>query len=84
MNATRSLYRGFCFPVEIISHAVFLYHRFPVSLRDVEELLALREIDVSYKTIRRWCRRFGPHYARNARRNRPVFGDHGFMDEVFV
>ena len=62
------VYRGFCFPPEVIAHAVFLYHRFPLSLRDVEDLLAQRGIAVSYETIRRWCRRFGPHYARNVRR----------------
>ena len=84
MNTIRSIYHGFCFPAEIISHAVFLYHRFPLSLRDVEELLALRGIAVSYESIRRWCRHFGPHYARNLRRRQPASGDHWFLDEVFV
>lgn len=84
MNATPSIYRGFCFPGEIISHAVFLYHRFFLSLRDVEDLLAYRGITVSYETIRRWCRRFGPIYTRNLRRRQPVQGDHWFLDEVFV
>ena len=84
MNATRSIYRGFCFSVEIISHAVFLYHRFPLSLRDIEDLLAERGIIVRYETIRRWCRRFGPHYAHNLRRQQPTSGDHWFLDEVFV
>ena len=74
MQTTRSIYRGFCFPPEVIAHAVFLYHRFPLSLRDVEDLLAQRGIAVSYETIRRWCRRFGPHYARNVRRQRPTTG----------
>ena len=84
MQTTRSIYRGFCFPPEIIAHAVFLYHRFPLSLRDVEDLLAQRGIAVSYETIRRWCRRFGPHYARNVRRQRPTAGDHWLLDEVFL
>ena len=84
MNVTRSIYRGFCFPVEIISHAVFLYHRFPLSLRDIEDLLAERGIIVSYETIRRWCRRFGPQYAHNLKRQQPTSGDHRFLDEVFV
>ena len=74
MHTTRSIYRGFCFPPEVIAHAVFLYHRFPLSLRDIEDLLAQRGIAVSYETIRRWCRRFGPHYARNVRRQRPTTG----------
>ena len=53
MNATPSIYRGFCFPGEIISNSVFLYHRFSLSFRDVEDLLAHRGIVVSYETIRR-------------------------------
>ena len=84
MQTTRSIYRGFCFPPEVIAHAVFLYHRFPLSLRDVEDLLAQRGIAVSYETIRRWCRRFGPHYARNVRRQQPTAGDHWLLDEVFL
>ena len=52
------------FPVEIISHAFWLYHRFCLSFRDTEDLLAQRGITVSYETIRQWCRRFGPAYAR--------------------
>ena len=84
MNATPSIYRGFCFPGEIISHAVFLYHRFSLSFRDVEDLLAHRGITVSYETIRRWCRRFGPIYAQNLRRKQPTQADHWFLDEVFV
>ena len=84
MQTTRSIYRGFCFPPEVIAHAVFLYHRFSLSLRDVEDLLAQRGIAVSYETIRRWCRRFGPHYARNVRRQRPTAGDHWLLDEVFL
>ena len=84
MNTTLPMYRGFCFPAEIISHAVFLYHRFPLSLRDIEDLLAERGITVSYETIRRWCRRFGPHYARSLRRRQPTSGDHWLLDEVFV
>ena len=51
------------FPPEIISHAVWLYHRFALSFRDVEELLAQRSITVTYETIRQWCLTFGPSYA---------------------
>src|SRR3989442_11903965 len=56
------------FPAEIISHAVWLYHRFCLSFRDTEDLLAQRGITVSYEAIRQWCRRFGPAYARILRR----------------
>ncbi len=66
-NATRS-YHGHRFPSEIISHAVWLYHRFCLSFRDVEDLLAERGITVSYETIRQWCRKFGTDYARSMKR----------------
>lgn len=56
-------YRGFRFPPEVISHCVSLYHRFALSLRDVEELMLERGIEVSYETIHQWTRRFGPTYA---------------------
>ena len=52
-------YRGYRFPAEIISHAVWLYHRFCLSFRDVEDLLAQRGVTVSYETIRHWCQTFG-------------------------
>ena len=84
MNSTPSIYRGFCFPGEIVSHAVFLYHRFSLSLRDIEELLALRGITVSYESIRRWSRGFGPQLARKLRREQGTLADHWLLDEVFV
>ena len=58
-----SRYHGYRFPVEIISHAVWLYHRFTLSFRDVEDLLAERGIAVTYETIRQWCLTFGIDYA---------------------
>ena len=61
-------YRGHRFPAEIISHAVWLYHRFTLSLRDVEDLLAERGIMVSYEAIRFWCLKFGSEYARRLRK----------------
>jgi putative transposase len=76
-------YRGFRFPGEVISHAVRLYHRFPLSFREVEELLLARGIIVSHETIRAWCDRFGPQYAAGLRR-RPQAGDKWHLDEVFV
>jgi putative transposase len=63
-------YRGFRFPPEIISHCVWLYHRFNLSLRDVEELMLERGVLVSYETIHQWTHRFGPAYAAALRRRR--------------
>ena len=70
-----SLYRRHRFPPEIISHAVWLYHRFTLSLRDFEDLLAARGVTVSYEAIRSWCRKFGPAYARTLRRRQGRLGD---------
>jgi len=67
MKTNRGCYRGYRFPPEIINHAVWLYHRFSLSFRDVEELLAERGVVVTYETIRQWCLKFGPHYARRLR-----------------
>ena len=64
MHIRRSRYFRHRFPPEIISHAVWLYHRYCLSFRDVEDLLAERGITVSYETIRQWCGKFGPDYAR--------------------
>ena len=74
-------YRGYRFLPEIISHAVWLYHRFGLSFRDVEDLLAERGITVTYEAIRQWCRTFGLDYARRLRGRR---GDTWYLDEVFV
>jgi hypothetical protein len=68
---------------DIISHAVWLYFRFSLSFRDVEELLAQREIVVSYETLRQWCLKFGQTYANELRRRRPRCGDKWHMDEVY-
>ena len=72
------------FPAEIISHAVWLYHVFSLSLRDVELLLAERGIIVSYETVRRWCQKFGESFADRLRRRRPRPGDKWHLDEVFI
>ena len=80
----RERYSRHRFPSEIISHAVWLYYRFGISLRDAEDLLAKRGIVVSYETIRRWCVKFGPDYARRLRRRQGRLGDTWFLDEVFV
>ena len=70
-----SPFRGYRFPPEIITHAVWLYHRFSLSNRDVEELLAERGIHVSYEAIRLWCHKFGPLLASELRRRHPRRGD---------
>ena len=72
------------FPAEIISHAVWLYHRFTLSFRDVEDLLAERGVEVSYEAIRCWCLKFGPQYARAIRRKRGRLGDIWHVDELFI
>ena len=77
-------YHGYRFPPEIISHAIWLYHRFCLSFRDVEDLLAERGILVSYETIRQWCRKFGPEYARRLKRRQGRLGDTWHLDELFV
>jgi putative transposase len=61
-------YKGYRYPAEVIAHAVWLYHRFPLSFREVEELLLQRGITVSYETIRQWCATFGSLYAAGLRR----------------
>src|ERR1700726_75880 len=72
------------FPAEIISHAVWLYHVFSLSLRDVELLLAERGVVVAYETVRRWCKKFGASFADRLRRRRPRPGDRWHLDEVFI
>ena len=79
-----SLYRRHRFPREIIAHVVWLYARFPLSLRMVEEMLLERGIDVSYETVRRWGMKFGPALARELRRRTPRPGDVWHLDEVRV
>jgi putative transposase len=77
-------YKHHRFPVEIISHAVWLYFRFCLSYRDVEELLFARGVIVTYEAIRKWCRKFGQAYANQLRRRRPRPGDKWHLDEVFL
>ena len=70
------------FPADVIRHAVWLYFRFSLSFRDVEELLAQRGIDVSYETIRCWTIKFGPLIARRLRRRRPAPSPRWHLDEM--
>src|SRR4051794_7189135 len=84
MRSTKSPYTGYRFPPEIISHAVWLYFRFPLSLRMVEEMLAARGIDVSHETVRQWARKFGQSFANQIRCRLPRAGDKWHLDEVEV
>src|SRR5437867_12660832 len=81
-STERSLYHGYRFPPEIIAHAVWLYFRFHVSFRDVQDLLAERGVIVSHETIRQWCTKFGAAFARGLRRRRARPGDKWHLDEV--
>ena len=75
MKKSIYLYKRHRFPSEIIQYAVRLFHRFNLSQRDIEELLAERGIVVSYESIRLWCNKFGPQYARRLRRRHEGYGD---------
>jgi putative transposase len=77
-----AVYRRHRFPAEIISHAVWLYFRFNLSQRDVEELLAERGVRVRCEAIRLWCRKFGSAYAEPLRRRRAGPADKWYVDEV--
>jgi putative transposase len=71
MPSEPTTYPGYRFPAEVIHHAVWLYHLFGLSLRDIELILAERGLVVSYESIRRWCLRFGPEFAVRLRRQWP-------------
>ncbi|MDH3580756.1 MAG: IS6 family transposase [Hyphomicrobiales bacterium] len=77
-------YARYRFPSVIIQHSVWLYFRFPLSYRDVGDLLAERGIDVSYETVRRWALKFGRVYARKLRTTRPRPDGRWHLDEIFV
>jgi putative transposase len=80
----KNIYKRHRFPPSIIRHAVWLYYRFNLSLRDVEDLLAERNVSVSYEAIRLWINKFGPEFTKRLRRRHSGFGDTYFLDEVFV
>jgi putative transposase len=77
-------YKRHRFPAEIISHCVWLYFRFCLSYRDVEELMAERGISLTYEAVRSWCRKFGQAYANALRQRHPRPGDKWHLDEVFL
>src|SRR3982751_1026864 len=82
--AAKSPYSGYRLPAEVISQAVWLYFRFPLSLRMVEEMLAARGIVVSHETVRQWALRFGQDLANRIRRRLPCAGDKWHLDEVAI
>lgn len=84
MNTSPVSYKRHRFPPQIIAHTVWLYFRFPLSLRLVEVLLLERGIAVSHETIRRWGMKFGPDYARRLRRKKPSGNDVWHLDEVVI
>ncbi len=84
MHTPASVYRRHRFPSEIISHCVWLYFRFALRYRDVEEIMAVRGITLTYEAIREWCLKFGQTYANELRRRRPRPGDKWHLDEVFI
>jgi putative transposase len=83
-SPTTNPYKRHRFPAEIISHCVWLYFRFCLSYRDVEELMAERGVMLTYEAVRYWCRKFGQAYANQLRRRRPRPGDKWHLDEVFL
>src|SRR6204780_5201432 len=83
-TARDPLYQRHRFPPEVISHAVWLYFRFPLSLRMVEEMLAARGICVTYETVRQWGKKFGKAFADQIRQRAPARGDKWHMDEVVI
>src|SRR5919202_925534 len=83
-SAAKPSYAGYRFPAEVISHAVWLYFRFPLSLRMVEEMLAARGIVVSHETVRQWALRFGRDFANRIRRRLPRAGDKWHLDEMAI
>ena len=84
MNTSTNQYKRHRFPSEIIQYAVWLYYRFNMSHRNIEDLLAERGIEVSYESIRLWCNKFGPHFARRLKRRHQGYGDTLYIDEVFI
>src|ERR687895_2015339 len=84
MNMTSPSYSGYRFPADVIHRAIWLYLRFTLSYRDVEDLRAERGLEVSFETIRRWVLTFGPIIARRLRARRPVPHRRWHLDEMFV
>ncbi|WP_052389779.1 IS6 family transposase [Belnapia moabensis] len=84
MSTEPNTYPGYRFPAAVIHHAVWLYHSFSLSLRDIELILAERGVVVSHESIRRWCLSFGTEFAAKLRKRRPRPGDTWHLDEVLM
>ena len=84
MNTRKARYHRHRFPPEIISYSIWIYHRFSLSFRDVEDILAERGVEVSYESIRRWCLKFGPGFRKRLKRREGRLGDSWYVDEVFI
>ncbi|MBB5692731.1 IS6 family transposase [Muricoccus pecuniae] len=84
MTPEPATYPGYRFPAEVIRHAVWLYHPFSLSLRDIELILAERGILVTHESIRRWVPKFGAEFAGRLRKRRPRPGDTWHLDEMFL
>lgn len=84
MHTFVSRYHRHRFPGEIISHCVWLCFRFALSFRDVEEMLAMRGVSLSYESVREWCLKFGQTYAKGLRHKSPRPSDRWYLDEVFL
>ena len=84
LSRTTDSYKNHRFPPEIIAHAVWLYHRFSLSFREVEEFLAERGVTVSYEAVRQWCLKFGQTFAKTLRHRRGRPGDTWHLDEMFI
>ncbi|GAA3503405.1 hypothetical protein GCM10019016_105150 [Streptomyces prasinosporus] len=84
MGSASLSYKGHRYPVEVIAHCVWLYYRFPLNFREVEELMLERGIVVSYETVRRWCAKSGQTYAGALLRRQRRPGDKWHLDEAFI
>ena len=84
MKNSAALYKRYRFPPEIIQYTVWLYHRFNLSHRDIEDMLAEKGIVVTHESIRLWCNKFGSAYAKKLKNQHQGYGDTSFLDEVFV
>lgn len=84
MRKNMTAYKGHRFPEAVISHTIWLYYRFSLSFREVEELMAARGVEVSYETIRQWCLKFPSTYAKRLRKSAGQPGDTWYLDEVFI
>ncbi len=84
MVSSPETYRRHRYPIEVVEHCVWLYFRFALSYRNVEEMMAKRGVQLTYETVRKWCHKFGTLYAARLRRRRPPIGSKWHLDEVFI